>query len=67
MGGFDGYMYFAVDVSLGRVMAARRSSRIFFTLILIGLVLPGCLVYYVLHFAYFVLRFSKSNRNSDKL
>ena len=67
MGGGYGCRYAGVDASLVRLMASRRSLRILLTLILIGLVLPGCLVYYVLHFAYFVLRFSKSNRNSDKL
>ena len=41
-------------------MAAGRSSRRLFTVILVGLVLPDCLVSYILHFSYCVLRFSKS-------
>ena len=40
-------------------MASYRSLRILFTLILVGLVLPDCLVSCVLNFAYFVVRFVK--------
>ena len=38
-------------------MASRRSSKRLYTLILVGFVLPDCLVSYVLSFDYFLLRF----------
>ena len=44
LGSGDGCRYVGVDVSLGRVMAAQRSLRRLFTLILAVLVLPDCLV-----------------------
>ena len=44
MGGGGGCRCVGVDVSLGRVMAAGRLLRKFFTLILVGIVLPDCLV-----------------------
>ena len=52
MGGGDGCRYVGFDVILGQVMAARRSLRRIFMLILVGLVLTDCLVSCVLHFAY---------------
>ena len=42
-------------------MAARRSLRGIFVLILVGLVLPDFLVSYVLRCAYLVLRFFKND------
>ena len=59
MGGGDGCRYVGDDVSLGRVMAARRSLRRIFTVILVGLVLPESLVSCVLCFSYCYLHFSK--------
>ena len=58
MVGGDVCMYVGVDVGLGQVMAAQRSLRRLFMLILVGLVLPDSLVSYILRFAYCVLRFS---------
>ena len=46
-------------------MVERRSSRRIFIIILVGLVLPDCLVSWVLHFAYFVFRFAKSESISN--
>ena len=60
MGGSDVCRYIGVDVGLGRMMAAWRSMRIFFTLILVGLVLSDYLVYCVLRFPFCLLRFAKS-------
>ena len=40
MGGCDGCKYVRFDVNLGQVMAAWRSLRRLFMLILVGLVLP---------------------------
>ena len=37
----DGCRYVGFDVSFGRVMAAQRSLRRLFTLILVGLVIPN--------------------------
>ena len=40
MGDYDGCRYVGLDISLGRMMAARRSLRRLYTLILLDLVLP---------------------------
>ena len=60
MGGGDVCRYVGVDVSLGRAMAAWRSSGRLFTLILVGLVLPDFLVSCVLNFDFCALSFAKS-------
>ena len=60
MGGGDGCRYVGFDVSLGQVMAATRSLKRLFTLILVALVLPNCLVSCVLSFANCVFHFAKS-------
>ena len=49
--------YVGIDVSLGRVMAERRSLRRLFTIFFIGILLTDCLVSCVLHFSYCVFRF----------
>ena len=59
MSGGDGCGYVEVDVGLGRVMIARRSVRILFTVILLGLVITDSLVSCVLNLSYCVLRFVK--------
>ena len=59
MDGGDGCIYVGIDVNLGWVIASWRSLRILFTLILIGIALPGCLVSFVLRFAYCILCFEK--------
>ena len=45
MGGGDGCSYVVVDIILGLVMVARKSLRIFLTLIIVGIALPDCLEY----------------------
>ena len=60
MGGGDGCRYVGDDISQGWMMAACRSPRRLLTLIRIGLVLPHCLIYCVLSFVYYILRFMKS-------
>ena len=52
VGGGDGFRYVGVDVSLDQVMAEQRSLRRLFTLILVGLVPPYCLISCILHFAF---------------
>ena len=52
VGGGDGFRYVGVDVSLDQVMAEQRSLGRLFTLILVGLVLPYCLISCILHFAF---------------
>ena len=59
MSGGDGCGYVEVDVGLGRVMIARRSVRILFTVILLGLVITDSLVSCVLNLSYCFLCFVK--------
>ena len=61
VGGGGECSFVGIDVSLVEVMAARRSLRRIFSLILVVLVLPGSLVSCVLHFDYCILRFTKSD------
>ena len=61
MGDDDGCRYVGSGVSLGWVMVAQRSLRRLFMLIIVGLVLPDCLVSCFLHFASCVFRFNKSS------
>ena len=51
VGDGDGCRYVGVGISLGRVIAARRSSMRLFTLILVGCVLPIFWISYVLFFS----------------
>ena len=67
MVGGGGCRCVGIDARLGRVMAARRSLRKLFTIILLGLVLTDCLVSCVFSFAYRVLHFAKSVKNINYL
>ena len=59
MCGVGGHNCSGIGVSLGWVVVPWSSLRRLIMIILVGLLLPECLVSCVLHFTYYVLRFAK--------